>query len=99
MPKKIDFLKAKVNAILDVLGGVPSQRAEQKVAPALLEQFNGILEEIAKEFPQHAKELPQPLKTKNALFAAHGMTDIKYLDLQMVASQVMNILGVIESHD
>lgn len=96
MPSKIDFLKAKVEAVKSVLETTSPKEREKRVSVHLAEEFNSVLKEIALAFPDAVSHLPKPIPTQGYRHLAQS--EIAYVDLMIMAEQVLRILSVIESH-
>lgn len=96
MPSKVDFLKAKVEAVKNVLEKTTPKERENRVTLHLAEEFNSVLKEIGTAFPDAAPHLPKPIPCVG--FRRLGVSDVGYVDLMVFAEQVLRILSVVESH-
>ncbi len=96
MPSKVDFLKAKVEAVKNVLEKTTPKERENRVTLHLAEEFNSVLKEIGAAFPDAAPHLPKPIPCVG--FRRLGVSDVGYVDLMVFAEQVLRILSVVESH-
>lgn len=94
MATTLDFLKAKVQAYKHTLEGKTGKEKDGRVSIQIAQQFNAIIDEIKKESTEAAPHLPHPV-TWNSPFAQTGLSDVKYLDLEMMLNQVLAILDVI----
>src|SRR5262249_43529842 len=97
MPSKVDFLKAKLQAVTSVLEKTSPKERENKVSTQLAEQFNEVVKEIGKALPETAPHLPKPIHSSTK-FALVGQSDVGYVDLMIMAEQVLRVLSVVESH-
>jgi hypothetical protein len=98
MPTPLDFLRAKVQAYKHILDGKTAKEKEKHVSTAVAEEFNGLLEEIKKAVPETAPHLPQPI-TSTSFFARDlRVSDVKYLDLELLLSQVLAVLDVLREN-
>lgn len=98
MPTKIAFLKAKVQAVTSVLDQTSPAERSRRVSAHLARQFNELLEEISKEYPGEAHHLPKPIPPAgSALMRKDGVSSVSFVDLKIMAEQVLGVLSVIES--
>jgi hypothetical protein len=95
MPTQLDFLKAKVLAYKHTLDGKTSKEKEKHVAIQIAEEFNSILEEIKKLSPDAAPHLPKPISWKGIAAQDMQISDIRFLELEMLLNQVLAILDVV----
>jgi hypothetical protein len=97
MPKPLDFHKAKVQAIISVLENTTPKEREGRVGAHLVEEFNALLQEVGNAIPEAAPHLPKRIPMRPQ-FSHAGISPIGYVDLMIMAAQVLRVLGVIESH-
>jgi 4-hydroxy-3-methylbut-2-enyl diphosphate reductase IspH len=97
MPSKVDFLRAKVQAVLSALEKASAKEREGRVSTHVAKDFNEVVKQIGEGFPDASGHLPKPIcsSTKERF---QGLSDVRYVDLVIMAEQVMRILSVIESH-
>jgi hypothetical protein len=98
MPSKVAFLKARVEAFKSVLDRATPKEREGRVSKHLADEFNTILKEIGEECPDAAPHLPKPVRTAMPMMAKVGLSEIGYVDLLVMAEQVLRVLSVVESH-
>ena len=98
MSKDIVFMKASLKAIVDTLATKLPSAKKDHVAMGLAEQFNAIIKEVAAKHPEAALGLPT-LIAPHHFYSDFGKAPVTYLDLEIMAAQVMNILSALESHD
>ena len=97
MPTKAEFLKAKVQAVKSVLEKTSPKEREGKVSSHLALDFNAVVKEIAAAFPEAAPHLPKPIHA-NLQLRHMGLSNIGFVDLMILAEQVLRVLSVVESH-
>jgi hypothetical protein len=95
MPKKIDFLIAKVKPFEAALHSLDAQAKGNHVSIDLAQNFNKLLEEIKAESPEAAPELPQPI-TLQGIFARLGQTSTSHVALEIMVGQVLGVLEVLK---
>ena len=98
MPTPLDFVRAKVLAYKNTLDGRSTKEKEKQVAIPIAQEFNAFLEEIKKAFPEDASHLPQPITWEG--MAAHDfrMSDVRFLELEMLLNQVLAVLDVLRGN-
>ena len=96
MPKKIDFLIAKISAFAKPLEMLDNKTKSMQVPTELAKNFNMLLEEIAAESPTAAPELPKPIDLYEGIYQT-GSTDVSYVGLQIIVGQVVGVLGVLKA--
>jgi hypothetical protein len=97
MPNKVDFLKAKVQALKSVLEKTSAKEREARVSTHMAKQFNELLKEIGEAVPDAAAHLPKPIPSTTE-FRHMGISDVGYVDLMIMAEQVIGVLSVVASH-
>jgi hypothetical protein len=95
MPTTLDFLRAKVLAYKNTLDSRSGKDKEQRVGIQIAEEFNAVLEEIRKESPDAAAHLPKPIACKGVFARDLRLSDIKFLELEMILNQVLAILDLL----
>ena len=95
MPMPLDFHRATVLAFKSTLEGKSAKEKEKHIAIQIAEQFNSTVEKIKKEFPDAASHLPQPITWKGIAAQDMQITDIRFLDFEMMLNQVLAILDVL----
>jgi hypothetical protein len=100
MPPATAFLKARAQAVKTTLSTLPAKdKAEKRVTRQMADEFNSLVEEIGRAYPDAAQHLPKRITSTGPMIARQmGHTDATYADLEIMAETVLQILGVIESH-
>src|SRR6266446_5298531 len=96
VPSKVEFLRAKVEAVENALEKTAPKQRENRVSIHLAKDFNAVVKEIQDAFPDGAPYLPKPILWTTT-HARMQFSDVSYVDLMIMAEQV-RILSVIESH-
>jgi hypothetical protein len=96
MPTKIDFLIAKVRAYQQTFEKLDSKTKAGMIPSQLGENFNKLLQEIAKESPNAAPELPTKLYLFSKLNSS-GLCDVSYASLDIYVGQVLGVLEVLKA--
>ena len=65
MPTPMDFVRVKVQAYKHTLDGKSAKEKAGKVSAQLAEQFNLMLADIKKEYPDAAPHLPRPISNRS----------------------------------
>jgi hypothetical protein len=97
MPTSLDFHRATIRAFKNTLDGKASKEKEKHISIQIAEQFNVIVDNIRKEFPDAASHLPQPITMKGIASRDMQIADIKFLDFEVLLNQVLGILEVLEA--
>jgi len=87
---------AKLSAIQSVLSAVPERDKSKRVAATVVENFNALVADVGKEIPELRDALPQQVSLRGE-FMRIGQADISFLDLEILAEQVCNLLKLVES--
>lgn len=95
MATTLDFLKAKVQAYKHTLEGKSAREKENHISIQIAEQFNGIIENIKREYPEATPHLPQPITWKGIAAQDMQIADIRFLDFEMLLNEVLAILEVL----
>ena len=95
MPTSINFHKATITAFKNTLEGKSPKEKQKHISTQIAEQFNAIVDNIKKEFPDAASHLPQPITSKGIASRDMQIADIKFLDFEMLLNQVLAVLEVI----
>ncbi len=96
MPTSLDFHKGTITAFKNTLDGKSAKEKEKHISIQIAEQFNSIVDNIKKEFPDAAPHLPQPITMKGIASRDMQIADIKFLDFEMLLNQVLGVLEVIQ---
>src|SRR5438128_40893 len=96
MAKNIDFIIAKVRAFQQTLERIDNHTKKEHVPIQLAENFNAIVAEIAKESPDAAVHLPQPIFAGDRLLSRAGPTTMSYIGLETFVGQVLGVLEVLK---
>lgn len=97
MASKVDFIKARLQAVTSVLEKTSPKEREGSVSTHLADEFNGIVKEIGEAFPDAAPHLPKPIASSTP-FSKLGKSDVHYVDLMVMVEQVLRVVSVVESH-
>jgi hypothetical protein len=95
MATTLDFVRAKIQAFKHTLESKPSAEKQKHVAIQIAEQFNSFLEEIKKESPEAAAHLPMPITWTSVFARDMRLSDIKFLELELLLNQVLAVLDVV----
>ena len=95
MPTPLDFHRATVLAFKNTLDGRSAKEKELPVSIQIARQFNTIVEEIKKVAPEVASHLPQPVTWKGIAARDMQISDVSFLELQMMLNQVLAVLDVL----
>jgi hypothetical protein len=95
MPTDLDFLRAKLLAYKQTLDGKRPGNKDCDVSITIADQFNAIVEAIGRASPAAAPHLPKPITSKIAPFA--GVSDVRFLDLEMMINEAIAVLDVIRA--
>jgi hypothetical protein len=94
---KLDILKMKVQAVLKGLENTTAKEREKHVSMHMAREFNDTLKDIGKEFPDLAWALPKEIPP-HRMAGDMGASAINYIDLKIMAEQVMEILSLAASN-
>jgi hypothetical protein len=92
---KIRLLKARALAFKNTLAQASAKERDGHAGKGLAENFNAIVKAIGEEYPDLEDSLPKPI-TSSGPFARHGLSDASYLDIQVLADQVLALLDIME---
>ena len=94
----IDLLIARASSFQATLATIDNQTKNRHVTKQLANNFNRLLDEIKKEMPADtASHLPPPITFVSNAAKVAGMSDVLYLDLEIMINEIMNILGVLKA--
>ncbi len=96
MPTSLDFHKATIMAFKNTLEGKSAKEKEKHISIQIAAQFNSIVDNIKKEFPDAASHLPQPITWNGIAAMDMQIADITFLDFEMLLNQMLGILEVIQ---
>jgi hypothetical protein len=99
MPTSVDFYRATVLAFKSTLEGKSAKEKEKHVSIQIAEQFNAVVENIKKGHPDAVTHLPQPNKWNGIAAQDMKIADIRFLDFEMLLSQVLAIMDVLRGSD
>jgi len=91
---KADLVHAKVRAFIETLKEHTEPTKAVHISLSLGENFNNLLAEVANEYPEVANALPRHISSTGAFFST-GKAEATYLDLEIYARQIANMLGLI----
>ncbi len=97
MPISLDFHKATIMAFKNTLDGKSVKEKDKHISIQIAGQFNSIVANIKKEFPDAASHLPQPITMKGIPAQDMQIADIRFLDFEMLLNQVLGVLEVIQA--
>ena len=90
------LLRVRLMAIKRTLEQATRDQKAGHVSQAVADNFNKIVADIAQAYPQVKDALPEPIQ-RSGTFGMMGSTDLNYLDLEILAEQTIEILGLVES--
>jgi hypothetical protein len=90
----LDLLKAKAMSIQTALGRAPASAKGGPRTRVMAEEFNRLVDQISTDYPSVASALPQPIKP-SMKFPTQAKAN--YIDLEILAQQVVEILSLIEA--
>ena len=93
MPSKIEILRARARSFKSTLQNASVKEKEGLAGTALAENFNKIVEETAQTYPDLKESLPARI-TSRSPFARMGKSDVSYLDLEVLADQLLAMLDL-----
>lgn len=92
---KARLLHAKVRAFIDALQEHTEPTKAVHISLSLSENFNNLLVEAGREFPELAEALPRHISSTGAFYSA-GKAEATYLDVEIYARQIANMLGAVD---
>lgn len=95
MPSRIDLLRARARSFKSTLQKATAKEKEGPAGTALAENFNKIVQEAGNAFPDLKDSLPAPI-TSRGPFARMGKSDVSYLDLEVMADQLLAMLDLVD---
>lgn len=95
MPSKLVLLKARVRSLKSTLQNASSKEKSNSAGTALAMNFNKIVEDTAKVYPDLKDSLPASI-TSDGPFSHMGVSDVTYLDLEVFADQLIAMLDVMD---
>lgn len=95
MPSKTDLLRARARSFKSTLQNASAKEKEGPTGTALAENFNKILQEAGNTFPDLKDSLPASI-TSRGPFARMGKSDASYLDLEIMADQLLSLLDLVD---
>lgn len=91
-PSALTLLLSRMRAFQTTLEKLPLAQKTEHVTQPLAENFNAILNDIKTACPDIAAQLPQPLLRRGGLLAKHGMVQERYIDLEIMVAQTLELL-------
>ena len=91
--RELRLLKARAGAFKTTLGQATSDEKQGNAGVGLAENFNKILGDIRKAFPELESSLPQPIKSTTSLRKI-AQSNASYLDVQVLADQILALLEI-----
>lgn len=92
---KVRLLKARARAFKTTLAQASSKEKQAKAGVGLAENFNAIVKDIGEEYPDLKDSLPSRITSLSALRSL-GQSDASYLDVEVLADQVLALLDIME---
>lgn len=92
---KSDLVGAKVRAFIETLKEHTEPTKAVHISVSLGENFNNLLAEVAREYPELAASLPKHISSTGVFFKT-GKAEATYLDVEIYARQIANMLGLID---
>ncbi|MDA0813825.1 MAG: hypothetical protein O3C21_15720 [Verrucomicrobia bacterium] len=96
MPTNIEILRAKARSFKSTLRSATPEEKKGHAGIGLAENFNRILADVGEAHPDLKDSLPAPLTLKGA-FSEVGKSDTSYLDLEILADQLLALLDLVEN--
>src|SRR4051812_8327366 len=87
----LDMLKMRADTFRRVLSQAPQRAKNDHVTIAMSEEFNRLLEDMATSFPAAAAFMPRKITAQTDVRIA-GCADVKLIELQILAEQVLGVL-------
>ena len=95
MPTALDFHRASVITFKNTLDSKSSAEKQRRVSILLAKQFNEIVEDIKREYPDSARHLPPPITWTGLGADDMQVADIRFLDFEMMINRVLAVLEVL----
>lgn len=93
-PSTHALLQARLRAFLTTLDKASEKVKAGPVTRPLAENFNTILADVRKAYPEIADHLPQPINASQGIKAQMGICDEHYVDLQILVNQTLEVLAL-----
>jgi hypothetical protein len=94
---KLKILRARITATLKQLQAASERSKTENISVTTKNDFNSILDSIAEALPDVKASLPERIPLGPMLLERAGLAPLKFLDLQLKCSQLLEILDLIES--
>jgi hypothetical protein len=95
MATSLDFYKTTVLAFKHTLEGKSAKEKEKHVSIQIADQFNSVVENVKKEYPDAAPHLPQSITWRGIATQDMQIADIRFIDFEMLLNQVLAVLDVL----
>ena len=95
MPSKVELLRARARSFKSTLQNASPKEKEGPAGTALAKNFNKIIEETGETYPDLKDSLPGKI-TWLGPFARMGKCDVSYLDLEVLADQLLAMLDLVD---
>ena len=93
MAKNIDILIARASSLQRTLANIDPQTKKSYVSRPLAENFNKLLGAIKKEMSAaDSGHLPQPITFEGPSARVAGLSDVLYVDLEIMIDQMKDVL-------
>lgn len=90
------LLRAKLQGIRTTLERTPPADKKNRVALALLNDFNDIMQALGEHFPDIASALPKRVTSRSSALRRVGQSEITFLDLEALCEQALNLLALVD---
>lgn len=91
---KLQLFKVRIKSFKSTLENASEKTKKGRASITLTENFNSLIEEIGKAYPDIKPALPKKIKATGP-FARVGASDANYVDLEVYAEQVIGILDLL----
>lgn len=95
MPTRVEILRARARSFKSTLQNASSKEKEGHAGTALVQNFNKIIDETGLTYPDLKESLPEYI-TIDGIFAHMGKSDVTYLDLEVLADQLLAMLDLVD---
>lgn len=95
MPSPTQLLKIRVKAFRSTLHNASESSKKNHVTTMLAEEFNRLVTDAGATFPDIKTALPSLIQ-HNPQFRMMGISGATYLDLEIMAEQVLGLLDAME---
>jgi len=94
---KIEIIEAQLRSFKSTLEKATDKQKEGLVTIALAENFNRMVEQTIQLFPELKDHLPQKIESATSMKRRAGVSDVNYLDLEILTDQVFSLIQLKKS--